>query len=580
MVIRQESADQFGHSARYTARYLTVAVSALLLFFYLALNSLVADSPTIDEQNHIARGLAFLRTGNPRLSLEHPPLINTLSALPLLTMPELRLPTDHPSWERPEGWYEFADLFLWQYNEPSVERIVFLARIPIVMLTILLALAGFGLARLMWGRLSALVALVLFLFEPNLLAHGRYSTTDLGGVLFTFIVTILLWRFWQTGVRWSWANTLAVALAMGAAFGSKHSAIAFLGVWLLLAILPLYRVAQHPIHAASWRVAQVAVSAMLSLPVVWAIYGFEWGIYDVKPPLAFLSGVNGPAPTYVAGIGQIISLTGGAGRPSFMLGQFSDSGFVSYFPVAFAVKTPLILLALIGLSAFLLLRLGATRRKALFLLAASLTFYALTMLSALNIGYRHVLPALPYLLVLVSGLAAQQLDWSVRVGKSPAGIPAGRWLAIFGCMVLLATTLWIHPHYLSFFNQLAGGPQNGYKVLVDSNLDWGQDMIRLRRWMADNEVAAVNLGWFGTADPDHYGIQYTALPGLGREEFFLRWWDVPFDRSAPEPGVYAISASNLQEMPLRVEEKTVYAWFRNRQPDDRIGYSILIYDVR
>ena len=95
---------------------LWLAVVAVLLYFALAVGSLVGDSPTMDEQNHIARGLAFLRTGDPRLSLEHPPLINSLSALPLLTMPDLRLPTDHPSWERREGWYEFADLFMWQYN--------------------------------------------------------------------------------------------------------------------------------------------------------------------------------------------------------------------------------------------------------------------------------------------------------------------------------------------------------------------------------------------------------------------------------------------------------------------------------
>ena len=90
-------------TARRAHRRVWPVVAAVLLFFFLALDSAVGDSPTMDEQNHIARGLAFLRTGDPRLSLEHPPLINGLSALPLLTMPELRLPTDHPSWERREG---------------------------------------------------------------------------------------------------------------------------------------------------------------------------------------------------------------------------------------------------------------------------------------------------------------------------------------------------------------------------------------------------------------------------------------------------------------------------------------------
>ncbi|MEZ4516478.1 MAG: phospholipid carrier-dependent glycosyltransferase [Chloroflexota bacterium] len=564
-----------------------VAVVALLLFFFLALSSLVDDSPTIDEQNHIARGLAFLRTGDPRLSLEHPPLINALSALPLLTMPELRLPTDHPSWDRPEGWYEFADLFLWQYNEPYVDQIVFLARMPIVFITIALALTGFVFAQLMWGRMAALFALTLFLFEPNLLAHGRYATTDIGGVLFTFLTTLLLWRLWQSGARWSWRGVLGAGLAMGLAFGSKLSALGFVPIWLLLAVLPIYptNTEDKPVASISWlrrvgwRFLQVIVAGMISILVVWAIFGFQWGVYETDGLLGFLSGITGPAPTYVEGVNQILRLTGNGGRPSFLLGHFSDTGFISYFPVAFAVKTPLALLALIVLAGIALLLKRPTRRSAVFLLVTAVSFYVLTMLSALNIGYRHVLPALPYLLVLVSGLTSPQLVKISDEQPSTWRDHIWQWVVTGGMALMVAATLWIHPHYLSFFNRLVGGPENGYNVLIDSNLDWGQDMIRLRSWMEENDVPSVNLAWFGTADPSHYGITYTALPGLGRDEFFQRWWDVPFDRDSPAPGIYAISASNLQEMPLREDEKTVFAWFRAREPDDRIGYSILIYDV-
>ncbi len=558
-----------------------VAVAALLLFFFLALNSLIDDSPTIDEQNHIARGLAFLRTGDPRLSLEHPPLINVLSALPLLTMPELRLPTDHPSWDRREGWYEFADLFLWQYNDHDVDRIVFLARLPIVYLTMMLALAGFVFSRLLWGRVAALVALLFFLFEPNLLAHGRYATTDMGGILLTFVTTLLLWRMWQSGASWKWRSVLGVAVAMGLAFGSKLSALGFLPIWLLLAVLPLYPTHRSWLKDSMWRVLQTLIAATVSLLVVWAIFGFQWGTYDVDGPLAFLSGFSGPAPTYVGGISQILTLTGGSGRPSFLLGQFSEIGFLSYFPVAFAVKTPLVLLALIVIAAGVLLWRRDTRPSAAFLLATALSFYALTMFSALNIGYRHVLPSLPYLLVLSAGLASPKLYSRASAGESDEWrTRVWQWVAVGGTVLLLITTLSIHPHYLSTFNQVAGGPENGYNVLVDSNIDWGQDLIRLQRWMDDHDVDTVNLAWFGTAAPAYYGINYTPLPGLGRDEFFRRWWDVPFDRYSPEPGIYAISVTNLQEMPLREDEKTVFAWFREHPPDDRVGYSILIYDLR
>ena len=577
-MIPERSSGHAAEMGRPRHRDVWLAAAAVLLFFFLAIDSLVDDSPTMDEQNHIARGLAFLRTGDPRLSLEHPPLINGLSALPLLTMPELRLPTDHPSWERREGWYEFADLFLWQYNH-DVTRVVFLSRLPVVFLLLALGLAGYRWARRLWGGSAGLLALGLLLFEPNLLAHGRYATTDIGGTLFTFLATGLLWRLWQIPDGWPWRRWALSALAIGLAFGSKMSALGFVLVWAVLAVLPLY-----PAHgrglarAALRRLAQLAAAGLVALGVVWAIFGFQWGPFQFfSLELQPWNTLSGPMPTYWAGIEQIARLGGGGRSQSFLLGRFSDGGFLAYFPVAFAVKTPLILLAGIALAAGLLLWSRATRRRALFLLLAALLFFGLTMASALNIGYRHALPALPYLLVLVSGLGSAQLRRpTVRIGRiivTPARI-GGAVVA-----ALVAVALWIHPHYLSYFNVAAGGPANGYRILIDSNVDWGQDLLRLRQWMADEGVAKVRLGWFGSADPAYYGIEHDPLPGIGRPEFFPLWWAVPFDPADPAPGTYAISASSLWETPLRPEEKRVYAWFRAREPDDRVGYSILIYDV-
>ena len=111
----------------------------------------------------------------------------------------------------------------------------------------------------------------------------------------------------------------------------------------------------------------------------------------------------------------------------------------------------------------------------------------------------------------------------------------------------------------------------------NSNIDWGQDLLRLQRWMAEEEIDQVKLAWFGTADPAYYDLDYEALPGFPRAEFISQWTDPPFNTAAPEPGIYAISASSLWELPLA--DKNVYPWFREREPDQRIGYSILIYEV-
>lgn len=552
-----------------------LAVVFILLFFFLAIDSLVDDSPTMDEQNHIARGLVYLRTGDPRFNLEHPPLINTLSALPLLTMPELRLPLDHPSWERREGWYEFADLFLWQYNH-DVSRVVFMARLPIVLLALALGLAGYRFAMSIWGPFAGLAALALLLFEPNLMAHGRYSTTDIGGTLFTFLTTIMLWRLWRYSTKWHWRLWVAATVCMGLAFGSKLSALGFAPIWILLAVVPLYGNGNRKYRRAMFRrLGQLALAGLSALLIVWVIYGFEWGPYHfVTERFLALNRGSGPMPTFWEGLEQIAFL-GSEGRAiAFLLGRFSADGWAYYFPAAFVVKTPIVILFLVPLATLMLVRMKATRLRATFLLILPLAYYLFLAQSALNIGYRHALPALPYLLVLVSGLAASELRVSSSLWLAPRAWLAG------GVAIVVGLALWIHPHYLSYFNVLVGGPANGYRVLTDSNVDWGQDLLRLKEWMAEHHVDKVNLGWFGSADPDYYGLSYRPMPGLGRDQFFRLWWEPPFEPDNPAPGIYAISASSIWEPPLRVEEKRIYAWFRDRKPDWRVGYSILIYDVR
>ncbi|HET6446498.1 MAG TPA: phospholipid carrier-dependent glycosyltransferase [candidate division Zixibacteria bacterium] len=545
------------------------SVPFILLFFFLAIDSLVGDSPTMDEQNHVARGLAFLKTGDPRLSLEHPPLINAISALPLLTEQSIDLPTDHPSWEERQGWYAFADELFWERdNDPT--RMIFLARIPIVFLSLTLALTGFHFARDMWGKVAAFFAFAILLLEPNILAHGRYTTTDIGATTFLLLSTFLLWRMWRYE-GWSWWRCMAAGLAVGLALGSKLSMLIFLPMFAILALLPLYG-KRWRLRPALRRLAQLVIAVSLGLFVLWFIYGLEWDTHRFVGSWAdTLDGITLPMPTYWAGIEQILSLSGG-GRPAYLFGEFSITGWWYYFPIAFAVKTPLILLLLIVVSSILLLWERQSRAKAAFLLIPVLLYFIISMQSALNIGYRHLLPILPFLVILISGIAHVKFVHPRIISNRPAFGPI---LLVIALISVIAIDLLLHPSYLSYFNLAAGGPANGHKILVDSNIDWGQDMMRLRRWMDDNDVQSVKLSWFGTADPDYYGIAYDPLPGLPYH--FDLWWDTPFDPDSPAPGVYAISASNLWEIPL--EEKTTFGWFRAREPDDRIGYSIHIYRV-
>jgi 4-amino-4-deoxy-L-arabinose transferase-like glycosyltransferase len=531
----------------------------LLVFFALALDSARDDSPTMDEQNHIARGLAYLRTGDPRLSVEHPPLVNVISALPVLTQ-SVRLPTDDWSWEAGE-WYRFADQLLW-HGDQEVDRLVFLARLPIMLLALLLAALLHRAAREWFGVEAALLGLILYALDPNILAHSRYATTDLGSTAFLFLAGISLWKAVRSGFSLRWV--ILAGGAFGLALSAKLSAAVFglaFGCLALAYLVALWRPDWRRGLAAGLRLGLVyPVTALL---VVWAAFGFEWGALPEGGPAV-------PMPTFWRGVETVFGFSGG-GRPAFLLGHFSSEGFWYYFPIAFAVKTPLPTLILLvwslALFAVGVAKGGRGERWSLlaFLILPPALYFLISTQSALNLGYRHLLPALPYLYAFVGGQLGGRLP--TRARSRMVGILLG-WLAI--------GNLLIFPHYLSYFNEIVG-PQDGYQVLVDSNLDWGQDLKRLKGWMDREGVSRVKLAWFGSAEPAYYGIAYDPLPGLPHH--FDLWESLPFDPGEPEPGVYAISVSMLQELHRRDEDKTAFAWFRAREPDDRVGYSILIYRI-
>lgn len=544
-----------------------LAAGLLLLFFALALSSARGDSPTMDEQNHIARGLAFLRTGDPRLSVEHPPLVNVLSALPLLTQP-IVLPTDDWSWEVGE-WYRFADLLLWQANQ-DVARMVFLARLPIMLLGTMLGALVYRVTASMFGRGRApCLALVLYVLDPNILAHSRYATTDLGVTAFLFLAMAALW--WADRSEYRPAPVILAGCAYGLALGSKLSAATFAPVMacmMFARLIQRQRTGEMGTAAAGLRLATLApVSALL---VLWATYGFQIG--PVRE-----GGAAVPMPLFWRGMATMLDFSSG-GRPAFLLGHFSAEGFRAYFPVALGVKTPLPSLLLLAASiawfAWKLLRrlggrpVGSQGRcwSLLCLLLPALFYFLLSTQSSLNLGYRHLLPTLPLLYAFVGGQVAQ-FRWQESLGRSALALLLA-WLAL--------GNLLIFPHYLSYFNELVG-PKSGYQVLVDSNVDWGQDLLRLRSWMEEQKVERVKLAWFGSAYPAYYGIDYDPLPGLPHH--FDLWEALPFDPEQPEPGIYVISASMLQELHRRDEDKTAFGYFRVREPDDRVGYSLLIYRV-
>jgi len=537
---------------------LWLVVGLLLLTFSLALTSGVQKSPTMDEQNHIARGAAYLGTGDPRLSIEHPPVVNVLSALPAHALLDLHLPLDH-WWEAAE-WYHFADGFLWRVNQRP-DRIVFLSRLPIMGLGLLLTSLVFRWGSARFGPWGGLLAAAFSALDPNVLAHERLSTTDLGG---TFFIALAAYAFWRLSQNRSLVRVLAAGLALGLAFAAKLSALVFGPILALAFLLDASRDGGRQWQRLAHRVALVAAVVVVALLVVWASYLFQVGTVEgLRIPV--------PAPPYVRGVQAILDFAAG-GRPAYLLGQISTQGWWYYFPVAFAVKSPLP--TLLGLLIASLMLLRQPSGDDLFVSVPPLA-YALTLTTArLNLGYRHLLPILPFLALNIGRLASSRSFHSLA--RRPLRMQARRSISILLVAWLTVSTILIYPHFLAYFNPLGGGPENGWHILVDSNIDWGQDLKALRRWMEQESVDEVKLSWFGSAPPDAYDVNHQLLVGLPHG--YTMWQDPPFNPRQPEPGVYAISVTNLVGAVL--PDPDLYAWFRRRPPDDRVGYSVFIYRVR
>jgi hypothetical protein len=211
-----------------------------------------------------------------------------------------------------------------------------------------------------------------------------------------------------------------------------------------------------------------------------------------------------------------------------------------------------------------------------------LGYMAIALTSDINLGYRHLLPMLPFLAVFTAVRLTQPQALSGvgpgrrhRSGSKVAVFLRGHAIILLLITWLFLSTLRIYPHFLAYFNPLGGGPERGWHSLVDSNLDWGQDLVGLKRWLDENHVDHVWLSYFGTARPEYYGIPFTGLdsfpPRLMNPEAR------PFYPHDPAPGIYAISATNLQGVLFQNHDQ--FAWFRDREPLAKVGYSIFIYDV-
>jgi hypothetical protein len=518
----------------------------LLTLFGLTLGSMQGQSPTFDEGFYIARGWAFWRTGH-LLTLGHPALMSLWDGWPLLLEPGLPDPTTLAGWG--EGNPELvSEALLWD-SGLNVGRALFLTRLPTVWLALLLGAVVWRWAKDLYGPYAASLALLLFAFSPNLIAHAGLATTDLGVAAF-YVAAVYAWtRFLRRGSpRW----LLIAGVLLGLALSAKFSALMLLPTFFVLLLMRLGRDKGFGLLVRGRRLGRWASGALALLAV---------GVMV----LAVIGVVHGFNPGVVVREFQHFMTLAGTGHRAYLLGRFSETGWWYYHPLVFLFKTPLPVLILLAAAlvtaAFFGLRPGESE-----LLVTLGLYMAAAMVISLNVGYRYLLPILPLVHLFIGRLAAR----GVRYPRARLVV-----LPAFGVWAVVATLL-TYPHYLAFFNLAVGGPDNGYRLLVDSNLDWGQDLPALAHYLEESAPGErVYLSYFGQADPTYYGINAVALPA---------WPPTPPNQERldfyplyPAPGVYAISASNLVGVQMEVPD--TFGYFRQRAPVAQVGHSILIYRV-
>ncbi len=544
---------------------LSLAVLLALLHAVLATTATVGSTVTHDEIAHLTSGRVYNELGDYRLQPENGNLPQRWAALPMGVLGPKLPPLKHnDAWTEADIWV-FGHQFFYESGNPT-DLMIFAGRAMISLFSVGTGLLIFFWSRRLFGTRGAFLSLGLFVFCPDFLAHGALATSD-ATMVFFLLASVTAW-WWQLDAM-NWRRVLVSALVFAFACVAKYSAVLLAPMFALLAVLRFFgpRPAGEKRLELGIGIATAALAHVVcAWAMIWLFYGFRYSAFapGLPPPLLDFNrpwewimtdaGLTGRIVTFARQFhllpeaflyGFMFVVQYAKQRATFLNGEYSIYGWVSFFPFAFLVKStlPLLLLLGAGLTAWLqkLVDTGAAWRERAWtqlrpmapLLALFVVYWAFSLTSHLNIGQRHILPTYPVLFILLGAFGAW-LDWRRPVA-----------LALIGGLALwhAGESLWIRPHYVAYFNQLVGGPANGWRHLVDSSLDWGQDLPALSRWLQTHNSgptrAPVYLSYFGTGDPRYEGIVATRLPTLPKLPPTPPWYRLG-------PGIYCVSATMLQ----------------------------------
>jgi 4-amino-4-deoxy-L-arabinose transferase-like glycosyltransferase len=537
---------------------------------------------TADEFYHVPAGYYHLTAGEFRVNTEHPPLVKMLAALPLLFVGvEAPRPAYEPTAE-PRGRTEQTLALFWRANTARFEAVSFWSRVPAVLVTLALGWLVFVYARRLFGGRAALLAVLLYVFEPTMLAHGRVVQTDVPAALSYLLFFYTLHSYWLGATT---RRALALGGATGLALATKFSLVIVVPV-LASAAAVMFVLAPRRGWGRSRIVLHAVAAVLVALLVLNAAYYFQ-----SPPPLAgdlayvarLTPGAAGElgaservlsrvVPSqFLLGLYQVYAHNRN-GHLASVMGRYGYEGWLLYFPAAFALKTtlPFLLVSLAAL-AWAARRLRRVRDRRMLLLLGPLALYMLFAVSSrINIGVRHIIPVFPFLFVMGGALLERLLSSGER-RRVLLGAALLCWVAFEAARA--------YPHYVPHMNQLAWRRPHWY-YLTDSNVEWGDDVRDLALYLrarGETRVTAALLDGFSFNEHsvpyartlDHYGVEQVNL--------------ISTDEAPPETRYVAVGASYLNGaflLGVPVPQRLKVLDYRRRAPEAVFGNSVYLYRVR
>ena len=558
----------------------------LFIFFIQAATSVLKRSNTWDESGHLLSGYAYLKNGIDYLEPSHPVLGRVVPAFPLLFY-GLRFEPDKVKAQGAanSNFYPYSLEFLFENNVDGKE-LLFYSRLTMIVLGIILGIHVFAWASLLYGNKGGLLALFFYVLCPNMLAHSGLVTTDFPLTVFFFISLFYLYLLTD---KITILRVVLAGISLGLAFTAKYSALLlslpYMAAFMYIFLKKDIDISEGlSVYKKSILIPAVFVLILLTAYLtIWSVYGFDYraDILDAKSEQEIektvfkweenkaKSAVLNKAldsiryfhilpESYIYGLYRFLSRAD-EGHAAFLMGEYSGHGWWYYFLMAFLIKTPIPVLYLFLGSILFLSRYQNRAKTFIFIALPVMLMFFVSTRQHINIGLRHILPVYPLIFVLIGGLININIS-----RKRLAGI-----ILTLAMTWSVWTSINIYPYYLAYFNEFIGGPQNGYKYLVDSNLDWGQDLPGLKEYMDRNSIKKIKLSYFGFSDPAYYGINYKYLPSYSIPEPHIERYYIPAE------GYFAISATMLQG--VYMQNRDLYKVFRETKPIDTIGYSIFIY---